>query len=57
MSVEASEEPVRVTSAWLREAFPEARMVCICPSQRDACPGWCERMKAGRQAIREWLGE
>lgn len=47
----------RVTSARLRELFPEARMVCECPSQRGDCPSSCERMRAAREAIRGWLDE
>ena len=44
-----------LTPERLRELFPDARMVCECPSQLDVCPSSCSRFAAKRQAMRDWF--
>ena len=44
-----------MTPERLRELFPDARMLCDCPSGRDVCPATCDRFEGKRQAMRDWF--
>ena len=44
-----------LTPERLAGLFPDARMVCDCPSRRDVCPASCDRFGAKRVAMREWF--
>lgn len=45
----------RITS--LREAFPDARLMCVCVEDRDACHSGCSWFREKQKEIREWLGK
>ena len=44
-----------LTPERLAGLFPDARMVCDCPSRRDVCGSSCDRFVAKRVAMREWF--
>lgn len=44
-----------LTPARLAELFPDARMVCECPSMLEVCPATCDRFAGKRKAMRDWF--
>lgn len=46
---------MKLTPEWFRAQFPDAKLVCECPSMNDVCPASCERLKGWRGEFRDWL--
>lgn len=39
----------------LRELFPDARLLCVCVEDRDACHAGCSWFKERSSEIRKWV--
>lgn len=44
-----------VTPADFRGWFPNAKVLCECPEDRDVCPEGCAWLARSRKAVVEWL--
>lgn len=41
----------------LRELFPDARLLCVCVEDRDACHAGCSWFKERSAEIRKWVAK
>ena len=41
----------------MRELFPEARLLCVCVEDREACHAGCSWFKERSAEIRAWMAK